>query len=352
MPELTHLSLFSGIGGLDLAAEWAGFRTVGQCEWADYPHAVLKKHWPDVPKWRDIRTLTGESFYEQTGLRTVTVVSGGFPCQPFSTAGKRRGKEDDRYLWPEMLRVISEIRPTWVVGENVAGLVSMALDTVLSDLENIGYACQAFVIPACAVDAPHRRDRCAIVGYSKHDGLPPTEIPGGVAAAGRNQPQGASTACESPGAGMRGNDEAMAHPNGGTVRHDGDHRRTSDREIHQTIYPGISGGAGEADPHSDSTMRSVPLQAWAGRPGSGDIHRVVSDSNRFRLEKQGLQGCPPKSAMPTTNDGRWPAEPDVGRVAHGVPHRVDKLRCLGNAVVPPQFYPVFQAIADIERSFT
>ena len=164
---LTHLSLFSGIGGLDIAAESAGFVTVGQCEWADYPTKVLEKHWPDVPRWRDIRTLTKESFYEKTGLRTVDVISGGFPCQPFSVAGKHGGQDDDRYLWPEMLRVISELRPSWVLGENVPGIVNLALDQVLADLENIGYSGQAFIIPACGVDAPHKRDRVAILAHAE-----------------------------------------------------------------------------------------------------------------------------------------------------------------------------------------
>lgn len=163
---LTHLSLFSGIGGLDLAAEWAGFTTVGQCEWAEYPSKILAQHWPDVPRWGDIHELTKESFYDKTNLHTVTLISGGAPCQPFSLAGKRRGQEDDRYLWPEMLRVIREIVPTWVLFENVPGIVSLALDQVLTDLENEGYATQSYLIPACGVNAPHKRERLAVVAYA------------------------------------------------------------------------------------------------------------------------------------------------------------------------------------------
>ena len=157
----THLDLFSGIGGFAIAARWAGFRTVGFCEWEPYCQKLLKQHWPGVPVHGDIRDLDG------TKYKGVSIISGGFPCQPFSQAGKQRGKEDDRYLWPEMLRVIREVGPRWVLGENVAGIVNMALDQVLIDLEAQGYTTGTVIVPACAVDAPHRRDRVWIIAHCK-----------------------------------------------------------------------------------------------------------------------------------------------------------------------------------------
>ena len=207
---ITHLSLFSGIGGLDLAAEWAGLKTVGQCEWAEYPTKVLEKHWPDVPRWKDIRTLTGRSFYERTGLRTVDVISGGFPCQPFSIAGKQRGREDDRYLWPEMVRVIKELLPAWVIGENVAGIVRMALADILSELEACGYRTRAFLIPACAVGARHRRYRVAIVGYAEHNGPSAAEVGRSIEETGRGQQEGKKPTGKPAGTGRPGNGQNVA----------------------------------------------------------------------------------------------------------------------------------------------
>lgn len=167
---MNHLSLFSGIGGLDLAAEMAGFTTVGQCEWADYPTKVLEKHWPDVPRWRDIRTLTGESFYEKTGVRTLDCVSGGFPCQPHSLSGKRLASHDERDLWGELFRVFCETHAKWLVAENVPGLLSSEdggfFGRVLRDLASVG--CDAFwyCFPAHAAGAKFWGERVALVAAS------------------------------------------------------------------------------------------------------------------------------------------------------------------------------------------
>lgn len=160
-----HIDLFSGIGGFALAAHWAGFATEVFCEQDEFCQKVLSRHWPAVPIVSDIRKFDGRAY------AGADLLTGGFPCQPFSCAGKQRGDQDDRFLWPEMLRVIREAKPAWIVGENVAGIISMALDGVLSDLENEGYATQAFVLPACAVNAPHKRDRVWIVAHAKVEGL-------------------------------------------------------------------------------------------------------------------------------------------------------------------------------------
>ena len=164
---MRHGSLFSGIGGFDLAAEWMGWTNVFNCESEEFPRQVLKHHFPHATQHQDIREFDATAYAGQ-----IDIISGGFPCQPYSTAGKRKGKDDERHLWPEMLRVIQECAPTYVVGENVRGLVSwnggMVFEEVCADLEAQGYAVQPFVLPAAGVGAPHRRDRVWFVAYSQH----------------------------------------------------------------------------------------------------------------------------------------------------------------------------------------
>lgn len=315
---MNHLSLFSGIGGIDLAAEWAGFKTVCFVEIDPFCQKILKKHWPDTPIIGDIRDVTKERLaevrvdnsgicresaeetladtrqlfsisqsadgergdgQEPTCLEVgqsnshgrrgadrdipITLITGGFPCQPVSVAGKRKGKDDDRWLWPEMLRVIREVRPTWAVCENVAGLIHMGLDDCLSDLENSGYEVQTFLIPACAVNAPHRRDRIFIVAHTNYD--------------------------------------------------------------------------------------SKPISSVNGRKGRRQLGQDVADADTERPQRhRGLRECGGQWLTWTGSeplDSIWKSEPPIHRVASGVSKRVDRLRALGNAVVPQQIYPVLKAIA-------
>ena len=176
---LTHGSLFSGIGGFDLAAEWMGWENVFHCEWNDFGKKVLNYYWPNAISYDDI---TKTDFTIHRG--TIDVLTGGFPCQPFSTAGKRKGTADDRHLWPEMLRAIREIKPTWIVGENVSGIISwdggLVFEQVQIDLEAEGYEVQAVVLPAVSVGAPHRRDRIWFVAYSNKYTKGPSRESGSV----------------------------------------------------------------------------------------------------------------------------------------------------------------------------
>ena len=284
LPSLTHLDLFSGIGGFALAARMAGrIETVAFCEREDYAQRVLKKHWPDVPICDDIHKLKGNDY------GPIDLVTGGFPCQPYSLAGERRGNDDDRALWPQMLRVIREARPTWIIGENVPGIISLALDGVLADLELEGYACETFLLPACAVDAKHRRNRVWIVGYSER----PERRPQCGACEGLAGQNRLSQREESPsGARITGQD--VAHSQGGERR-----LQLSARHENQSAE---SHGSREAVAISDSLN---------GRTGT-----------RRQNGAETSDGC------------RWLPEPDVGRVAHGIPSRVDRLKGLGNAIVP------------------
>jgi len=166
---MKHGSLFSGIGGFDLAAEWMGWENVFHCEWNPFGQKVLKHYWPHSISYNDI-TKTDFSIHRGT----IDIITGGFPCQPYSSAGKRLGKEDERHLWPEMLRAIREIQPTWIVGENVLGLVNwnggMVFEEVQADLETEGYEVQPYVLPAASVGAPHVRQRVWFVAHSKNIG--------------------------------------------------------------------------------------------------------------------------------------------------------------------------------------
>jgi DNA (cytosine-5)-methyltransferase 1 len=334
---LTHFSLFSGIGGIDLASEWAGFETIGQCEFADYPTKVLEKHWPDVPRWRDIRTVTKESFYERTGLRTVDVISGGFPCQPFSVAGKQKGKGDDRYLWPEMLRVIRELTPTWVVGENVPGILRIAGKTVCEDLEREGYTVAVFNFEAAAVGAPHRRGRVFFVANSKRGGRRE-----------KRECRSVETICSG-----RENNTVPSTQSGADVAD-----TNSSWELQpEGDFQNIKGWA-----CNSSKDVAVPCGEWETERGNEGFQQTASLKGTGANNRRGTQEYVGREWRPVESrlggmangtaywlDGYWRVEPDIPRVATGVKNRADRLKCLGNAVVPQQVYPILKAIAEIER---
>jgi len=286
------LDLFSGIGGFSLGLEAAGMETAAFCEREPFCQAVLRKHWPNTPIHSDITELDG---YEYRG--TVQLVCGGFPCQPFSVAGQQRGAEDDRALWPQMLRVICEVQPTWVIGENVTGIINMELDTVLSDLEREGYSCQTFVIPACAVDAQHRRDRVWVVAHADREGEPD---------------------------GTQHGQRMVAHTNGAYQQ-----RRGLSSGVH----------AKDHDANSDSTFsksRNVADAECERQQRSRESFNTLnSKTQRKRQATQPFYGGEPAI---------WEPEPSVGRVADGVPNRTHRLKSLGNAVVPQVVEQIGKAI--------
>jgi len=405
-------SLFAGIGGFDLGLERAGMEVVWQVEFDPYCNKVLAKHWPSVKRYGDIYEVNTEE------LEKVDVICGGFPCQPFSHAGKRRGKSDNRYLWPEMFRIIKDLKPTWVIGENVAGIVNMALDTVLLDLEAAGYEVWTFIIPAAAVGAPHQRKRVWIIAYrnptgqsdlsQEHRGVGTSEeervsslggcsdprsvahsdsigYPRSVGEEVRRQTEETSNSELSGGSetrrslsnSIRPGDVADSYDNGcPTSEEQGSSNERSNSSKTRSFQTSKSEGPGEqyadvADTAGDGckdgcaeTRREV-RQGKQGRlfqfEGEGqDVAYAEQHSERTAFGERSNRGR--SDSKPNDGDGvgddfgdcgetfrqQWEFEPDVGRVAHGVPSRVDRLKCLGNAVVPQVVEAIGRMIMDIE----
>ncbi len=303
---------------MDLAAEWAGFRTVAQCEIDGYASKVLAKNFKGVPNLHDIRTVTNERLREHgIAPEKITVISAGFPCQPYSLAGKGRGDCDERDLWGEVKRVIGEVRPRWFVGENTPGLFSREnqryFRRILSDLVALGYSVGWGIWGAFDVGAPHKRERVFLVAHA--DG----ERRGVFGAVER-------TSCEA-----LGESEAKAP------------FRTSG--LYGAARGVLSGN------FSDTTINRCSTR----KIQRGNIEESRRTESSEGIQERGTQFDRVCDSVPHVRNMReyvggewWEVEPDVGRVAHGVPARVDRLRGLGNAVVPYQAFPIFDAIAEYE----
>ena len=274
------VSLFSGIGGIELGLErTGGFRVVAQVEKDSYCRRVLAKHWPDVARFDDVRTFGRSSISD-----AVDLVAGGFPCQPFSTAGKRRSTTDDRHLWPEMLRIVQEFKPRWVLGENVAGFIPLFLDEALSDLEAEGYEAWAVVLPALAFDAPHIRQRVFIVAYSKSGGWRQAEsrvrIQRQTVAVGDGEPVSITKSQRRHARGLR-----------------------------------------------ERTAAQKPIVGNSGAVSNPQRLPCIQERQCGRLQLS-------KDSKGERDTYLWSPEPGIRRVVDGLPHRVDRVRALGNAIVP------------------
>lgn len=301
---IRHLDLFSGIGGFALAAKMVGgIETVGFCEIEPWARKVLKKNFPEIPCHDDVKTLKGNEY------GTIDLITGGYPCQPFSLAGKRKGQKDDRHLWPEVLRIIEKARPRMVLCENVAGHVSMGLDSVLSELESIAYTGEPLVIPACAVDAKHRRDRVWIIAYDDRAAIRHAEE-------------------------LIQRSESEAQP-----PHDGEKGLISNTDNTRQCSDDEKGGEKGDDFGICSKVLAAARGVRQPRQGApGDA--VSSETERKReatITRNGSERC------------ERSIEPAVGRVAHGIPQRLDRLKGLGNAIVPQVAAEILRAMITISK---
>jgi DNA (cytosine-5)-methyltransferase 1 len=327
---MKHLDLFSGIGGFALAASWVwpDHEVVAFCDNEPFCQKVLNKHWPDVPVVDDIRKIKGEDY------GAVDIITGGFPCQPFSCAGKRGGEADDRYLWPEMLRVIREIRPTWVIGENVAGIINMALDQVCSDLEDADYAVQPFIIPACAVNAPHRRDRVWIVANRQRQGR-----------------IGRGGQCGTDRSGVAQNEQTGQAPRGAVARCDERVERHAPDTQRVSGRPGLRQNGQEQDGDQSANCGGDAPDTCHQRsqggewPGSHEQRQAVHGSVAQRNNAWNEPWIKAATRLCSVDDGL------PGGLVRPRGWRVNALKAAGNAIVPQVVAVIMQAIRELDDRF-
>jgi DNA (cytosine-5)-methyltransferase 1 len=344
----TFGSLFAGIGGIDLGLERAGWRGRWQVEYEPFCQRVLAKHWPDVTRYGDIHDVDWDT------VERVDLVAGGFPCQPISTAGRQRAQEDARWLWPEFARCLRALRPRYVLVENVANLLGVndgsAFGEVLGDLATLGYDAEWDCIPAYSVGAPHIRDRLWIVGTEQSGAVADPGSSGRplkpALRAGRNDVGWSRATVEYADSLGQGWSSPMGSPNLAGVRQ-GNAGPEPDGASARTV-PDTDGLGREGKRSGGLSANGDPSRGYdADRCGgasadadrSRDADLAIASGERLQEPRRvGRAERPAKSVAGSADHvvdaGWWSAEPDVGRVAHGVPARVDRLRALGNAVVP------------------
>jgi DNA (cytosine-5)-methyltransferase 1 len=305
MEQLKILDLFSGLGGFSLGLERTGkFKTVAFCEIDKYCTLLLQKHWKGIKIYEDVRKINKEQF-DTDGIEYPDIITGGFPCQPFSVAGKQKGTGDDRHLWPEMFRIIKTFKPKFVIGENVKGLINiqdgLVFETVCTDLESEGYEVQAFNIPAAGVGAPHRRERIWILATNVANSISDNE---------REQI-------------TRGDEEEK--------RIQEEYRQNNSTARQSSRTSAIRNGDRGYDVANPSSEQSHSND-------NGQEQREISQQEQIELGGR---------SSGTLWPSNWEFEPNVGRVANGVPGRVHRLKGLGNSIVPKIAEEIGKAIIGV-----
>lgn len=296
---MKHVDLCSGIGGFALGFQWAGLSEPQLfCDIEPWCRKILQQHWPNVPVASDVKELASDP---ERFVPDCDILTAGYPCQPFSFAGQRKGEEDDRHIWPYILKIVASKRPTWCVFENVYGHISLGLDSVLSDLEREGYATRTFVVPACGVNAPHKRNRVWIVAHTDSIGLQEH---------GHSEPtvtigEGSSDGSNTSGSRLTGN-----------------HR-------------------GRSEQFTQDARQDVPNPKGIGVQGLWSSWEQESHPH----EGQEVPMCDSQGGRQTI----WDVEPNVGRVANGIPKRVDRIKGLGNAIVPQIAQRIAWTIKEVSK---